>query len=193
MEQVLKGGWSTSASWGDLNRDGCPDLVVVHYADWSFDNDPICPGPAPHPRDVCPPRRFRGLRDQVFLSDGQGSFHEAGPEVGFDSTGKGIGLAISDVDLDGDLDIYVTNDTDPNGLYRNTGQGQFEEVGLISGVAVGADGNADGSMGVDVGDLTGDGLPDIWVTNFERETFALYQNVGDCSFQHVSRLAGISS
>ncbi|MDZ4686470.1 MAG: CRTAC1 family protein [Planctomycetaceae bacterium] len=190
---LFSGGWSITAGWGDVNRDGHPDLVVVHYADWSFDNDPPCPGPASHPRDVCPPRRFRGLADQLFLSDGQGGFREVGREAGLRSERKGIGLAIADLDLDGDLDVYVANDTEPNDFYRNDGRGHFDEIGLPSGVALSADGNADGSMGVDVGDLNGDGLPDIWVTNFERETFALYQNLGGCQFQHVSRIVGVSS
>lgn len=192
-EESFRRGWSTSAGWGDFNHDGHPDLFVVHYADWSFDNDPPCPGPPPDGRDVCPPRRFHGLPDQLFLSDGRGGFREVAFEVGVRSERKGIGLAIADLDLDGDLDIYVTNDTDPNDLYRNDGQGHFEEVGLTSGAALGADGNADGSMGVAVGDLDGDGLPDLWVTNFQRESFAFYRNLGDGLFKHVSRLTGISS
>jgi hypothetical protein len=190
---LFSGGWSITAGWGDVNRDGHPDLAVTHYADWTFDNDPPCLGTPPHPRDVCPPRRFHGLPDQLFLSDGQGGFREVGQAAGLHSERKGIGLALADLDLDGDLDIYVTNDTEPNDFYRNDGRGQFEEVGLPSGVALSADGHMDGSMGVDVGDLNGDGLPDIWVTNFEREMFALYQNLGDGQFQHVSRLVGVSS
>lgn len=186
------GGWSTSAGWGDFNGDSFPDLFVSHYADWSLDNDPQCPGPTTHPRDVCPPRRFRGLADQLFLSDGTGRFREVAREIGITSERKGIGAAIADLDLDGDLDIYVTNDTDPNDLYRNDGQGNFEDVGLVAGAALGAEGNPDGSMGVDVGDYDGDGLPDIWVTNFERETFALYHNLGKLQFEHVSRRVGVS-
>jgi hypothetical protein len=186
------GGWSTSAAWGDLNGDSFPDLFAAHYADWSFDNDPPCRGPEAHPRDVCPPRRFRGLTDQLFLSDGAGGFREVASEVGITSERKGIGTVMADLDLDGDLDLYVTNDTDPNDLYRNDGRGKFEEVGLIAGAALGADGNADGSMGVDVGDYDGDGLPDLWVTNFERETFALYHNLGQLQFQHASRRTGVS-
>lgn len=190
---LFRGGWSVCAAWGDLNGDGHPDLFVTHYADWSFDNDPPCTGPEPQLRDVCPPRRFRGLPDQLFVSDGAGGFREAAAAAGISGDRKGIGLALADLDLDGDLDVYVANDTDPNDLYRNDGQGRFEEIGLPSGAAVGADGNADGSMGVDVGDLDGDGLPDLWVTNFERESFALYKNIGDGMFQHVSRQTGVSA
>lgn len=188
----FEGGWSTSAGWADVNGDRHPDLLVVHYADWSFDNDPACPGPPPHGRDVCPPRKFHGLPDQLFLSDGQGGFQERGQSSGLTSRWKSIGMAIADIDLDGDLDLYVTNDTDPNDYYRNDGAGQFEEHGLEAGLALGADGNADGSMGIDIGDFDGDGLPDVWVTNFEREVFALYQNLGSGQFQHVSRQVGIN-
>lgn len=186
------GGWSTSAGWADVNHDDHPDLLVIHYADWSFQNNPPCPGPSPHFRDICPPRKFQGLPDQLFLSDGQGGFVECAESRGLTSRRKGIGMAIADLDLDGDLDLYVTNDTDPNDYYRNDGAGHFEEIGLEAGVALGADGNSDGSMGVDIGDYNGDGLPDIWVTNFEREVFALYRNLGSNQFQHVSRQVGIN-
>jgi len=185
-------GWSTSAGWADVNGDRHPDLFVVHYADWSFENDPACPGPPPHGRDVCPPRKFHGLPDQLFLSDGQGGFQEQGQSSGLTSQWKSIGMAIADLDLDGDLDLYVTNDTDPNDFYQNNGTGKFEELGLEAGLALGADGNSDGSMGVDIGDFDGDGRPDVWVTNFEREVFALYQNTGNGQFQHYSRQSGIN-
>lgn len=186
------GGWSTSAGWADVNHDRVPDLLVVHYADWSFENHPECPGPPPHHHDVCPPRKFQGLPDQLFLGDGEGGFHEAGMASGIMSVRKGIGMAIADLDLDGDLDLYITNDTDPNDYYRNKGAGHFEEMGLEAGIALGADGNSDGSMGVDIGDYDGDGWLDVWVTNFEREVFALYRNIGGNQFQHVSRQVGIN-
>jgi hypothetical protein len=107
--------------------------------------------------------------------------------------GKGLGVVAADLDQDGDLDYYVANDTTPNFLYRNDGHGHFQEIGLVSGTAFGETGEAEGSMGADVGDFNNDGLPDLWVANFENQSFALYRNEGDCQFQHVSAITGITA
>jgi hypothetical protein len=184
--------WSSSAAWGDINGDGDPDLYVAHYANWSFENNPHCPGPQPGQREVCPPREFDPLPDILYLSNGDGTFRDASQEVGLKPVGKGLGVLIADVDLDGDLDVYVGNDTVANLLYRNDG-GVFEEIGLVSGTAMGSRGTPDGSMGVDLGDFNLDGLPDLWVANYESESFALYRNQGNCFFQHVSQSMGITS
>ena len=185
--------WSSSAAWGDFNGDGTLDLYVVHYVDWSFDNNPVCDGPPGHPREVCPPRQFHGLSDVVYFGNGDGGFRDATVEAGLQPGGKGLGVVVADLDLDGDLDIYVTNDTVPNFLYRNDGHGHFEDASLSSGTALSDSGTPDGSMGTDVGDYNGDGLPDIWVTNYERETNALYRNLGECRFRHVSQSTGIAA
>ncbi len=185
--------WSSSAAWGDLNQDGHLDLYVAHYANWSFDNHPRCPGSTPDDRDVCPPRMFDGLDDTLYLSGGDGSFRDASRESGLNAGGKGLGVLIADVDLDGRVDVYVANDTDANRLYRNRGEGKLEDVSLRSGTALSDSGMPDGSMGVDLGDYNLDGLPDLWVANFERESFALYRNEGGCFFQHVSQSAGVTA
>ncbi|MFN0051241.1 MAG: CRTAC1 family protein [Planctomycetales bacterium] len=185
--------WSTSAGWGDLNGDGAADLYVVHYVNWSFDNDPVCLGSTPDERDICPPRKFEGLPDILYFSNGDGSFRDGSKEAGLRADGKGLGVVIGDLDLDGDLDIYVGNDTTPNFLYRNRGEGRFEETGEISGTALSDRASADGSMGVDIGDYNLDGLPDLWVANFENESIALYRNEGDCQFLHVSRSTGVTA
>ncbi len=184
--------WSSSSAWGDLNNDGALDLYVAHYVNWSWSNNPQCPGPKPGLKEVCPPRRFDPLPDTAYLSNGDGSFRDASAELGLRPDGKGLGVVIADVDLDGDADIYVGNDTVPNFLYRNTGT-RLEDAGLMSGTALSERGTPDGSMGVDVGDLTGDGLPDIWVANFESESFALYRNQGNCFFQHISQPMGVTA
>jgi hypothetical protein len=189
---LLDDTWSTSAAWGDMNADGVLDLYVVNYVDWSFDNHPFC-GPSPTQRDVCSPGDFDAISDRFYLGNGDGTFREAAREVGLEFGGKGLGALAADVDLDGDLDYYVTNDTTPNFLYRNDGQGRLEEVGLISGAALSDMAQADGSMGVDLGDFDQDGLPDLWVANFEDQSFALYRNDGDCMFSHVSAPTGITS
>ena len=185
--------WSTSAAWGDLNNDGIDDLYVAHYVDWSWDNNPVCPGSGPQDRDVCPPRKFDGLPDAVYFGDGAGSFTEESERAELGDAGKGIGVILGDIELDGDLDIYVSNDTVPNFLYRNFGDGSFEEIGLTSATALGDRGTADGSMGTDLGDFDLDGLPDLWVANYQHETFALYRNLGDNMFRHVSRLRGVAA
>lgn len=185
--------WSSSAGWGDLNGDGANDVYLAHYVDWSPENDPPCMAGNQGLREVCPPRQFNGLRDSLYLSDGAGGFRLAGAEFGDVSTGKGLGVALADVDLDGDLDVYVANDTVMNSLLLNDSKSKLVETGQTSGTGYGDAGRPDGSMGVDVGDFNGDGRPDIWVTNYENETFALYRGFNGEFFQHISRSAGISA
>jgi len=183
--------WSSSAGWADFNGDGSLDLYVAHYVDWSFENDPLCRSTGPDGRDICPPREFKGLDDVIFLSDGAGGFRKSSGEAGLLDGGNGLGVLLVDVDHDGDVDIYVANDTTPNFLYLNDGRANFIESGLASGVALDDRGQPDGSMGVSLGDFDADGLPDLWVTNFEMETFALYRNQGPAQFQHISRDTGV--
>ncbi len=185
--------WSTSAAWGDLNGDSVLDVYLAHYVNWSPENNPVCEGPPGHPRDVCPPRQFDPLPDSVYFGNGDGTFREGTADAGLRNDGKGIGVVLADLDQDLDLDVYVANDTVPNFLYRNDGHGHFEDVSLVSGTSVSDRGTPDGSMGTDVGDFNLDGLPDIWVANYERENFALYRNLGNCLFRHVSQSVGIAA
>ncbi|HWB11818.1 MAG TPA: CRTAC1 family protein [Pirellulales bacterium] len=189
--------WSSSAAWGDLNGDQHLDVYVAHYVNWSFENDPQCPGPTSDQREICSPRRFEPLPHVVYYSNGDGTFRDATQEAGLrtesGTCGKGLGVVLGDVDLDGDLDIYVANDTVDNFLYLNDGHGTFEEVGLFHGVARDANGKAQGSMGVDLGDYNSDGLPDFWVAEFEQESFSLYRNDGAAQFVHVSQGTGITA
>ncbi len=189
---LLDDAWSSSAGWGDLNGDGCLDLYVAHYVNWSFEHNPVCNAEGGR-RDVCPPRAFDGLTDIIFYSNGDGTFRDATREAGLKPGGKGLGVLMADVDLDRDLDIYVANDTTENFLYLNDGSGRLEETGLQNGVAVDQEGMPNGSMGVSIADFDGDGLPDIWVTNFEKETFALYRNEGHGQFIHASRESGVTA
>ena len=188
--------WSSSAAWGDLNGDGHLDLYVAHYVDWSFENNPYCPSKKTGKQDICPPRQFQPLPDTLFLSNGDGSFRDASRQSGLvqqGASGKGLGVMMCDIDLDGDLDIYVCNDTVPNFLYRNDGRGNFREVAMQSGAAVSETGVPEGSMGVDLGDYNLDGRLDLWVTNYERESIALYRNDGPGMFRHVSHIAGLTT
>jgi len=181
--------WSSSAAWGDFNQDGQLDVYVAHYVNWSKDNDPPC---FTHGdlREVCSPLVFEGLSDSVFEADGFGGFRDCSTEVGLVDGGKGMSALVADLDLDGDVDIYVGNDTTPKFLYENVG-GQLRERGLISGASLSKQGAAEGSMGTDLGDFDLDGLPDLWVANFEDETFGLYKNLGAMQFNHVSDETGL--
>ncbi len=185
--------WSTSAAWGDLDGDGCLDLFVVHYVDWSFDNDPFCPAADPRRRERCTPQRYGPLPESLYLSRGDGTLTDASAARGLRADGKGLGVVLVDVDLDGDLDIYVANDTAPKFLYRNDGRAHFEEIGAVAGVAFNDQGAPDGSMGVAVSDFNLDGLPDLWVVNYEREVIGLYKNLGNPGFEVVSQRAGIAT
>jgi len=190
--------WSTSAAWGDVNRDGHLDLFVCHYVDWSRDNDPVCHGPEPGLLDSCPPEYFKGLPDSLYLSKGEGTFEEISKTAGLRSDGKGLGVVMADLDADGDIDIYVANDGVANFVYRNEGRDfagipRFADVGTESGAALSESGSADGSMGVAILNLNQDSRPDLWVSNFEFETPGLYRNEADFRFSHIARSAGVAS
>jgi hypothetical protein len=159
---------------------------------WSFDNHPVCIGDRFGNRDNCPPREFNPLPDSVYYSLGDGRFKDATALAGLREDGKGLGVLLFDFEPDGDLDIYVANDTTDNFLYVNDGQGRFQEIGVEAGVARDDNGIPNGSMGVDLCDFNCDGLPDIWVANYERESFALYRNEGHGQFLHVSQRLGIT-
>ncbi len=185
--------WSTSAGWGDVNGDGELDLYVVHYVNWSFDNNPACLSQAdPGERDICSPAEFQGLADTLYINQGDGTFRDGSREAGLREDGKGLGVVLADLDADRDLDIYVANDTTANFLYLNEA-GKLTEVAELHGAAASASGRMDGSMGVDTCDLNHDGEHDLWVANFEAEDFALYHNLGGAHFEHYSRRAGVTA
>ena len=184
--------WSSSLAWADFDRDGALDLYVAHYVNWSWNNHPSCAG-AVVPREVCAPRDFAAVGDAIFFADSAGGFRREDRSIGLVDAGKGLGVVASDVDLDGDVDIYVANDTTDNFLYINDGTGHFQESAVLAGVAGDERGVSTGSMGTLVFDADQDGLPDVWTVNFERELFGLYRNDGGGLFTHVSRAVGLAS
>lgn len=185
--------WNASAAWGDVNHDGNADLYVTGYVDWSFENDPPCFAADGKTRDNCSPKLFNAVPDSLFLSRGDGTFHNAAREWGVREDGKALGVLIADLDQDRFPDVYVGNDVMLNFLYRNQGGSGFVDASISSGAGVSSRGSPDASMGVEVTDFNLDGLPDLWAANFEMESFALYQNQGAMLFRHVSEAAGIAA
>jgi hypothetical protein len=184
-------GWSTSAAWVDLDNDGLLDLIVLRYMEWDFD-DLWCGPPKEGFRSYCNPNRFRPATPLVYHNDGDGHFTEVSKKIGFSKAGKGLGIAFADYDRDGRLDICVANDSMFEFLYRNKGDGTFEEVGMMSGVAVDGDGATYAGMGVDFADYDNDGLPDLLITDLGNQAYALYKNNGDGSFTYATYTSGLA-
>jgi len=183
-------GWSTSAAWVDLDNDGRLDLVVLRYVKWDFD-DVWCGEHREGYRAYCHPDVFQPIAPLVYHNDGNGHFTEVSAKIGLDKLGKGLGIAIGDFDRDGKVDVAVANDSMLEYLYRNKGDGTFEEVGLPAEIAVDGDGRTYAGMGIDLQDYDNDGLPDLIITNLANQKYALYRNNGDSSFSYDSYISGI--
>jgi enediyne biosynthesis protein E4 len=183
-------GWSTSTAWVDFDGDGLLDLVVLRYLQWDFD-DTWCGERREGYRAYCHPDAYRAIASLVYHNDGNGHFTEISGKVGLAEPGKGLGIALADYDRDGHLDLFVANDSMPEFLYHNKGDGTFEEVALRSGVAVDGEGHTYAGMGVDFADYNNDGLPDLVVTALASQMYALYRNNGDGTFTYDSYPSGL--
>ena len=183
--------WSTSAAFLDYDRDGDLDLFVANYLDFTLADNKTC-ADAVGTRDYCSPRVYRPVPDRLHRNEGNGRFTDVTQAAGIvKAYGAGLGVAVGDYNGDGRLDIYVANDATPNQLWINRGDGTFGDEGLLSGTAVNAAGNPEGSMGIASGDVDADGDEDLFVTNIIGETFVLYQNDGKGSFEDVRTRWGI--
>jgi len=182
-------GWSSSAVWFDYDNDGRLDLFVCQFAE--FDPALDCGTDIAGVRHYCIPRIFKPRPSWLFHNNGDGTFTDVSKVSGIaDSLGKAWGVVASDLNNDGRMDLFVSNDTVANFLFMNRG-GRFEETGLAADVAYNADGRARSGMGVDSADFNQDGNMDLFVANIDQEIFSLYQNNGEGSFDDVSMQLGI--
>jgi hypothetical protein len=166
---------STSALWFDFDRDGLLDLFVCNYVKWSPEHDVFCSLDGKH-KSYCTPEAYRGETCWLFHNRGNGTFEDVTATSGiFDSSSKSLGVALLDYDHDGWPDLLVTNDTQPNKLYRNQRKGTFKDVAVDAGIAFSAEGRARAGMGVDVADFDNSGNPGVAITNFDNEMTGLYR------------------
>jgi hypothetical protein len=185
--------WNSSCGFADLDRDGALDLVVLAYVEWSLATHRDCGTPSGG-FDYCEIQLFDGIPDRVYRGDGRGGFEDRTAAWGLaDSGGRGLGLALVDLDDDGDVDLYVANDTNANATWLNRGDGVLEDATFLSGAAYSVDGKAEAGMGVAVTSVARGTLPDLVVTNFAGETNSYYQNAGAARFRERSRQVGIAA
>jgi len=184
---IKSGVWAVAAGWFDYDNDGLLDLFVVNYLQWSPENNRFCGDRAQDLRVYCHPKYFEGLPNALYRNRGDGAFEDVSKNSGIaQHIGKGMSLAIADYDLDGSMDVFVTNDKIPNFLFHNRRDGTFEEVALAAGVALADHGKPISSMGADFRDYDNNGLPDISVVALAGETFPLFRNLGKGSFKDAT-------
>lgn len=186
--------WSTSSAFEDVDRDGDLDLYVANYVDFSTTNHKFCGDSKRNLRGYCHPDVYTGQPHRLYKNRGDGTFEDGTRAAGLAdvAVGPGLGVVWGDVDNDGWPDVYVANDLKPNFLFRNQGNGTFEDLSLLSGTSLGDTGRPEAGMGVDMDDYDGDGLADIIVTNFELETNGLYRNLGGSAFMDARSVARIA-
>jgi enediyne biosynthesis protein E4 len=192
---VRGSGFMTGAAWADYDKDGFVDIFVARYVHVDLDN--VAAFGACKFRGIvvqCGPWGMIGETDLLYHNRGDGTFEEVSKKAGVDDPNAyyGLGVVWGDYDNDGWPDLYVANDTGPNYLYHNNHNGTFTDVGMQSGTALSAEGDAEGSMGVDFGDYDHDGRLDIFVTNFMDQADSLYHNLGASGFDDVSWKAGVA-
>ncbi len=185
--------WATSAAFFDADADGFVDLYVADYLDFTLETQKVCVSPTKGIVSYCHPQEYPGMVDRFYGNRGDGTFTDRTEESGIavSAGGKGLGVTAADYDDDGDVDVYVANDTTANFLFQNDGHGRFREVALESGVAFNEEGLPEAGMGTDWGDFDRDGRLDLVVTNFDFETNTLYRNLGGGFFFDATTAAGL--
>lgn len=182
-------GWSASAGFADFDGNGLLDLFVTRYLDWDFSRHIACTDPLPM---YCPPTQHRPVTNQLLLQGSDGSWDDASNAAGLaNMEGKALGVAFNDFEGDGDIDIVVANDSEPQQLLINDGRGRFADEALLYGLALNEDGGRYAGMGVDFQDYDNDGDPDVLITNLAKELYALYVNDGG-AFDYRTRQTNLA-
>jgi hypothetical protein len=188
--------WGTGSGFADYDGDGDLDLYVANYVEHTTENNIRC-GPAEFTQ-YCGPRAYPGTPDVLYRNNGDGSFTDVTVDAGMEqpvqyNSGTGLGMLWSDFDSDGALDVYVANDDAANFMYRNNGDGTFEDRSIVAGTAYNEEGKPEAGMGVDVADYDHDGFMDLFLTHFTFETNTLYRNTGFGSFEDRTYSAGLGT
>lgn len=196
---VGSGGWSTSCAFADVNSDGILDLYVANYLEDDPESPLLCPNPqAPTGYEQCPPSKYLGQDDVLYLGDGKGSFRDVTEAAGLtELRGKALGVVIWDFDRSGLPEIFVCNDGQANFLLVANGVSEegvprYFEQGLVSGVALNRSGYAQASMGVAAGDIDQDGNVDLILTHFYGDSNTVYRNQGGLQFEDATRQSGLA-
>ena len=176
---IINPYFGTSCAWFDYDKDGYLDLYVANYVEWSIETDLFCTLDGTS-KSYCTPESYMGQPSKLFRNKGNGTFSDVSKIARIaDPTSKSLGVCTFDYDLDGLVDVFEANDTQPNKLYKNNGDGTFIEQGMLAGIAYNEDGKATGAMGVDAGDYDGSGTESLVIGNFSNEMINLYHNEGD--------------
>lgn len=184
--------WGTSCAFADVDNDGHLDLYVANYAVYTPENDIRCEERGVHV--YCGPHAYPAVHDTFYKNNGDGTFTDASnlyqpPDL---HPQHGLGVTFGDYDVDGDIDLYVANDQDPNFLFQNSGNGNFLEVALISGVCYNDMGKEEAGMGTAFGDYDNDGRLDLTVSNYQTETNTVYRNHDGTFFTDNTITSGIA-
>ena len=181
------GKWASSAAWFDYDRDGDLDLVIANYVKWSPESNVWCGEQKPGFRAYCNPKVYPPQEPTLYRNDGKGAFTDVSRSSGVAARPSyGLGVVTFDYNRDGWQDIFIANDSDANSLFQNKRDGSFQEVAYPSGIAVSEDGKAEAGMGIDAGDVDGDGWLDVFITHLDLEHARLYRNVRGASFEDAT-------
>jgi hypothetical protein len=184
--------WAVVGAFFDYDKDGALDVFISNYCVWDPATEPAC-GP-PGRRDYCHPKNYRGLPNSLFRNRGDGTFEDVSKRSGIRAhVGKGMGIGLADFDGDGFLDLFVANDTLPNFLFHNRGDGRFEEIAFEAGVGYVDTAQPLSGMGADAKDVDNDGRPDIFFTALASETMPLFRNTGSNTFLDVTARSGVAT